>query len=85
MSSFARHRVARDWLDQQLNGFRPCRSAVASMLAFLRLVTNPRYLNILNRLAMRGSKYIHGLPLGAGLPKTGLNLHSRSTTWLISS
>jgi uncharacterized protein len=42
VSSFAQHSVARDWLDQQLNGAGPVGLPWASMLAFLRLVTNPR-------------------------------------------
>ena len=42
VSSFAQHDAARDWLDQQLNG--PTRVGLpwVSLLAFLRLVTNPR-------------------------------------------
>ena len=42
VSSFAQHAAARDWLDRQLNG--PTRVGLpwVSMLAFLRLVTNPR-------------------------------------------
>ena len=42
VSSFAQHSIARDWLDQQLNGPSPVGLPWASMLAFLRLVTNPR-------------------------------------------
>jgi toxin-antitoxin system PIN domain toxin len=42
VSSFAQHSLARDWLDQQLNGRAPVGLLWASMLAFLRLVTNPR-------------------------------------------
>jgi uncharacterized protein len=42
VSSFAQHPIARDWLDQQLNGSGPVGFPWASMLAFLRLVTNPR-------------------------------------------
>jgi toxin-antitoxin system PIN domain toxin len=42
VSSFSQHDAARDWLDRQLNG--PTRVGLpwASLLAFLRLVTNPR-------------------------------------------
>ena len=40
VSSFAQHSVARDWLDQQLNGSGPVGLPWASVLAFLRLVTN---------------------------------------------
>ena len=40
--SFAQHRIARDWLDQQLNGSTRVGLPWASLLAFLRLVTNPR-------------------------------------------
>src|SRR5438093_8221194 len=42
VSSFAQHSIARGWLDQQLNGSGPVGLSWASMLAFLRLVTNPR-------------------------------------------
>jgi uncharacterized protein len=42
VNSFSQHDAARDWLDQQLNG--PTRVGLpwVSLLAFLRLVTNPR-------------------------------------------
>ena len=42
VSSFAQHRVAREWLDRQLNGPAPVGLPWASLLAFLRLVTNSR-------------------------------------------
>ena len=42
VSSFGHHPIARNWLDQQLNGSGPVGLPWASMLAFLRLVTNPR-------------------------------------------
>ena len=42
VSSFAEHQRARDWLDQQLNAAAPVGLPWSSMLAFLRLVTNPR-------------------------------------------
>lgn len=42
VSSFPQHDRARDWLDQQLNGAAPVGLPWASLLAFLRLVTNPR-------------------------------------------
>jgi toxin-antitoxin system PIN domain toxin len=42
VSSFTQHNRARDWLDQQLNGVAPVGLPWASLLAFLRLVTNPR-------------------------------------------
>jgi uncharacterized protein len=42
VSSFAQHRVAREWLDRQLNGSAPVGLPWASLLAFLRLVTNSR-------------------------------------------
>ena len=42
VSSFAQHSFARDWLDRQLNASAPVGLPWASMLAFLRLVTNPR-------------------------------------------
>ena len=42
VSSFSQHDAAREWLDRQLNG--PTRVGLpwVSLLAFLRLVTNPR-------------------------------------------
>jgi uncharacterized protein len=42
VNSFAQHDRARDWLDQQLNASAPVGLPWASVLAFLRLVTNPR-------------------------------------------
>ncbi len=38
----AHHQKARDWLDGRLNGLVPVGLPWASLLAFLRLVTNPR-------------------------------------------
>ena len=40
--SFAQHEQARNWLDGQLNGATPVGLPWVSLLAFLRLVTNPR-------------------------------------------
>lgn len=42
VSSMAQHRKARDWLDTQLNGSTAVGLPWPSLLAFLRLVTNPR-------------------------------------------
>ena len=42
VSSFAQHNLARDWLDQQLNASARVGLPWTSLLAFLRLVTNPR-------------------------------------------
>jgi uncharacterized protein len=42
VDSFAQHKAARDWLDHQLNGSTLVGLPWASLLAFLRLVTNPR-------------------------------------------
>jgi toxin-antitoxin system PIN domain toxin len=42
VQSFPQHERARDWLDQQLNGMTAVGLPWASLLAFLRLVTNPR-------------------------------------------
>jgi predicted nucleic acid-binding protein len=39
MTSFAQHKLARDWLDEQLNASGPVGLPWASVLAFLRLVT----------------------------------------------
>ena len=42
VSSFVQHKPARDWLDQQLNGLARVGLPWLSLVAFLRLVTNPR-------------------------------------------
>ena len=42
MSSFAQHEAARTWLDSQLNGHSPVGLPWPSLLAFLRIATNPR-------------------------------------------
>jgi toxin-antitoxin system PIN domain toxin len=42
VTSFAQHKLARDWLDRQLNASVPVGLPWASVLGFLRLVTNPR-------------------------------------------
>lgn len=42
IDSFAQHDAAREWLDRQLNGSAPVGLPWASLLAFLRLVTNSR-------------------------------------------
>ena len=42
VSSFPQHDVARDWFDRQLNGLARVGLPWPSLLAFLRLVTNPR-------------------------------------------
>jgi toxin-antitoxin system PIN domain toxin len=42
VESFAQHKSARDWLDHQLNGSTRVGLPWVSLLAFLRLVTNPR-------------------------------------------
>jgi uncharacterized protein len=42
VSSFAQHAIARDWLDEQLSGSNRVGLPWASVLAFMRLVTNPR-------------------------------------------
>lgn len=42
VSSFAQHQAAQDWLDRQLNGVPRVGLPWASLLAFLRVVTNPR-------------------------------------------
>jgi uncharacterized protein len=42
VNSFAQHELARKWLDQQLNGTTSVGLPWVSLVAFLRLVTNPR-------------------------------------------
>jgi uncharacterized protein len=42
VSSFVQHNQARDWLDEQLNASAPVGLPWITLVAFLRLVTNPR-------------------------------------------
>lgn len=42
VSTFPQHERARNWLDEQMNGATPVGLPWPSLLAFLRLVTNPR-------------------------------------------
>lgn len=42
VASFALHEAARAWLDDRLNGSVPVGLPWPSLLAFLRIVTNPR-------------------------------------------
>jgi toxin-antitoxin system PIN domain toxin len=42
VSSFPQHAPARSWLDAQLNGSGPVGLPWPSLVAFLRIVTNPR-------------------------------------------
>ena len=42
VTSLPQHQRARGWLDEQLNGAAPVGLPWISLLAFLRLVTNPR-------------------------------------------
>ena len=42
VASFPQHNAARTWLDEQLNGTNRVGLPWPSLLAFLRLVTNPR-------------------------------------------
>lgn len=42
VESFSQHRIAQAWLDKQLNGAERVGLPWDSLLAFLRLVTNPR-------------------------------------------
>jgi len=42
ISSFSQHQVARVWFDEQLNGTPPVGLARITLVAFLRIVTNPR-------------------------------------------
>jgi len=41
-SNFPQHPAARQWLDQQINGLARVGLPWASLLAFLRITTNPR-------------------------------------------
>jgi toxin-antitoxin system PIN domain toxin len=42
VGSFVQHEVAREWFDRQLSGVPRVGLPWASLLAFLRIVTNPR-------------------------------------------
>lgn len=42
VSAFPQHERARDWLDARLNGAAPVGLPWESLLAFLRITTNPR-------------------------------------------
>lgn len=42
VESFPQHRPAKVWLDEKLNGFSPVALPWASLLAFVRIVTNAR-------------------------------------------
>lgn len=42
VESFAQHSRARQWLDERLNGSAPVGMPWTSLLAFLRITTNPR-------------------------------------------
>ena len=42
VSSFPEHAASRDWLDRQLSGYAPVGLPWVSLLAFLRITTNPR-------------------------------------------
>jgi toxin-antitoxin system PIN domain toxin len=42
VSTFPQHQIARDWLDDQVNGTARVGLPWASLLSFLRVVTNPR-------------------------------------------
>jgi uncharacterized protein len=42
VGSFSQHQKAKDWLDRQLSGVAAVGLPWPSLLAFLRLVTNPR-------------------------------------------
>lgn len=44
IASFPQHRTAQDWLDRRLNEEAPVGLPWPSLLAFLRVVTNPRVL-----------------------------------------
>jgi len=42
VATFSQHANARDWLDTRLNGVSPVGLPWPSIIAFLRIVTNPR-------------------------------------------
>jgi uncharacterized protein len=61
VDGFPQHERARDWLDQQLNGTAPVGLPWPSLLAFLRLVTNPRVFDRPERMADAWSQVLEWL------------------------
>jgi toxin-antitoxin system PIN domain toxin len=51
VESLGQHQAAHEWLDAQLNGHSPVGLPWPSLLAFLRLVTNPRIFQRPERMA----------------------------------
>jgi len=62
VSSFAQHPAARGWLDQQLNGSGPVGLPWPSIVAFLRLVTNPRIFEHPESIGDAWRQYMPGSP-----------------------
>jgi hypothetical protein len=60
VKSFAQHELARRWLDQQLSGSTRVGLPWASLLAFLRLVTNPAFLSARSQYPMLGVRCATG-------------------------
>jgi hypothetical protein len=75
VTSFAQHKLARDWLDRQLNASVPVGLPWASVLGFLRLVTNPHVFERPGLLVMLGGK------CAPGLHSRGAMLGSRKMHW----
>ena len=62
VSSFVQHNPARDWLDQQLNGLARVGLPWISLVAFLRLVTNPRVFYPVPRSIVTFPKHRSAIP-----------------------
>ena len=67
--SFAEHDAARSWLDGQLNGSSAVGLPWHSLLAFLRIVTNPECFNDQNRWRVRRAKSKIGLAAKLRVPE----------------
>jgi predicted nucleic acid-binding protein len=63
VESFAQHQAARAWLDQQLNGTTRVGLPCVSLVAFLRLVTNPRVFERPEPAHLAALALEHGLTL----------------------
>jgi hypothetical protein len=48
---FPQHRTAREWLDGRLNGSARVGLPWSSLLAFLRIVTNPRIMDVVSPMS----------------------------------
>ena len=72
VNTFAQHERARVWLDARLNGVAPVGLPWASILAFLRLTTNPRVFERPESMADAWQQAVSWLEAGrAWMPQPG--------------